>query len=152
MTSILRPFTPPLALMSSAAIDAALVSEAPATEDSSPITPILIGSLPSDREQAHSQPAIPKRTAPAIQCLTRSQPDLEVERIRFPPKCCWAEHYSQAWGSPCRTSSQLAFSLLTNFWEGRGPHLRCSLLTYVPCSTGPGPTFEALYHALAQQS
>src|SRR4029077_10790441 len=45
MTSILRPLTPPWALMSSAAMTAALVSEAPATEDSSPITPILIGSV-----------------------------------------------------------------------------------------------------------
>src|SRR6202021_315914 len=45
MISILRPLTPPWALMSSAAMTAALVSEAPATEDSSPITPILIGSV-----------------------------------------------------------------------------------------------------------
>src|SRR5580658_2605330 len=35
---------PPCALISSAAMAAALVSDAPATEDSSPITPILIGS------------------------------------------------------------------------------------------------------------
>src|SRR6516225_5413287 len=44
MTSILRPLMPPWALMSSAAMTAALVSEAPATDDSSPITPILIAS------------------------------------------------------------------------------------------------------------
>src|ERR1700744_6295288 len=45
MTSILRPLTPPWALMSAAAMTAARVSEAPATDDSSPMTPILIGSL-----------------------------------------------------------------------------------------------------------
>src|SRR5712692_3492226 len=44
MTWIGRPLTPPLALMSSAAIAAALVREAPATDDSSPMTPILMGS------------------------------------------------------------------------------------------------------------
>src|SRR5271156_996894 len=61
MTSTLRPFTPPCALMSSAAIAAALVSEAPATEDSSPMTPILIGSVVC--AEAPSGESTIKRTA-----------------------------------------------------------------------------------------
>jgi hypothetical protein len=51
--------------MSSAAMMAALVSEAPATDDSSPITPILIGSgvsaEPGWAETASARPAHPTR-------------------------------------------------------------------------------------------
>src|SRR5579872_1321999 len=68
MTSTLRPLTPPWALMSSAAMLAALVSEAPATADSSPITPILIGSLvwPAAERAEHTNTAAVHRAAPAI--------------------------------------------------------------------------------------
>src|SRR6185437_10785765 len=61
MTWILRPSTPPWALMSSAAISAALVSEAPATADSSPMTPILIGSFVC----AEAQTVLPSTIAAA---------------------------------------------------------------------------------------
>src|SRR6185312_928482 len=67
MTWILRPSTPPWALMSSAAISAALVSEAPATADSSPMTPILIGSFVC----AEAQTVLPSTIAAAASTAGR---------------------------------------------------------------------------------
>src|SRR5580658_9553564 len=63
MISILRPLTPPFALISSAAIPAALVMDAPATADSSPMTPILIVS--ADCAKAPNGKSPTAQTAPA---------------------------------------------------------------------------------------
>src|ERR1700689_3551002 len=80
MISILRPSTPPLALISSAAIWAACGIDAPAIACASAITPILMGSAASAGAEVASRLSA---VAPSSPCNDQKTGDREAFVILF---------------------------------------------------------------------